>query len=192
MFEEDIDKIHEKIATLLETKDSVLIAIDGNCGAGKSTLGSELMDYFNGNLFHMDDFYLTPDLRTRDRALEPGGNVDYVRFKKEVLDQLIKELPFDYDLYECSNQEFHNSGRIIPKKVNIIEGSYSLHPTLIDSYDFKIYLEIPKQVQENRIMKRNGPIVFEQFKSTWIPLENFYFQTLKIKEKSDIVIDTSN
>lgn len=37
-------------------KDHLLIAVDGRCGSGKSTLGAYLQQKMHGNLLHMDDF----------------------------------------------------------------------------------------------------------------------------------------
>lgn len=45
----EIDKLKTK-------KDHLLIAIDGRCGSGKSTLGAYLQQKMHGNLLHMDDF----------------------------------------------------------------------------------------------------------------------------------------
>ena len=64
-------------------KDHLLIAVDGRCGSGKSTLGAYLQQKMHGNLLHMDDFYLRPEQRTPKRREEPGGNVDRERFLEE-------------------------------------------------------------------------------------------------------------
>lgn len=55
------------------TGKQVVIAIDGMCGAGKSTIAQMLHDKLGGNLFHMDDFFLQPYQRTSERLAEIGG-----------------------------------------------------------------------------------------------------------------------
>ena len=72
----------DRIDSLMELGKPINIAIDGNSGAGKSTLANILGGIYDANIFHMDDFFLTPDLRTEERLREVGGNVDYVRFKR--------------------------------------------------------------------------------------------------------------
>ena len=62
-----------------------IVAIDGMCGSGKSTVAGKLQEYFGCSLFHMDDFFLQPHQRTSQRLDAPGGNVDYERFQAEVL-----------------------------------------------------------------------------------------------------------
>ena len=78
-------EVRERIRTLLAgEKPRIIAAIDGRCGSGKTTLAAWLMEQFDGNLFHMDDFYLRSEQRTPERLAETGGNVDYERFRKEV------------------------------------------------------------------------------------------------------------
>jgi hypothetical protein len=179
-----------RIDTLLKTKDRVIIAIDGNSGAGKSTLAAFIADVYDDcNIFHMDDFFLTPELRTEERLNEVGGNVDYVRFKKEVIGGLKSGMEFCYRKYDCQQGTFRESVKVIPKRLNIIEGSYSMHPTLRASYDLKIFLHVDTEEQSRRVLKRNGPKMHEIFISRWIPLENRYFTEMRIKEQSDLVFN---
>ena len=77
-----------------------------------------------------------------------------------------------------------------PKQLNIIEGSYSLHPTLSDSYDLKVFLTIDSELQSKRILNRNGPEKHKRFISEWIPLENHYFNELNIQAQCDLVFRT--
>ena len=79
-------EVRERIRTLLAgEKPRIIAAIDGRCGSGKTTLAAWLMDQFDGNLFHMDDFYLRSEQRTPERLAETGGNVDYERFRRRWL-----------------------------------------------------------------------------------------------------------
>lgn len=167
---------------------SVNVAIEGNSGAGKTSLAALLREVYDCNVFHMDHFFLTPDLRTQERLNEAGGNVDYVRFKKEVINGLKSGKEFSYQIYDCSKGSLDQTVNVIPKTLNIIEGSYSMHPTLAESYDLKIFLSIDAKEQSRRILERNGPFMHEKFLSLWIPLENRYFSELDIVSKCDIVI----
>ena len=83
---EMIQKIYRQLIENAAGKPGpAILAIDGRCASGKSTLGQELAEKWNASLFHMDDFYLQPHQRTEERLAEPGGNVDRERFLKEVL-----------------------------------------------------------------------------------------------------------
>ena len=80
-----METIRKKIDELLTQKDMVIVAIDGKCTSGKTTLASKLAQIYDCNVFHMDDFFLRPEQRTPERFAEVGGNVDYERFQEEVL-----------------------------------------------------------------------------------------------------------
>ena len=61
----------------------MLIAVDGRCASGKTTLASALERETGCNVIHMDHFFLRPEQRTKQRLEEPGGNVDYERFQED-------------------------------------------------------------------------------------------------------------
>lgn len=65
--------------------EPLIVAIDGRCGSGKTTLGEYLEQVFDCNLFRMDDFFLRMEQRTPQRLKETGGNVDYERFEETVI-----------------------------------------------------------------------------------------------------------
>ena len=164
------------------TNRPFLIAIDGMCGSGKSTLGRILEEIYDCNLFHMDDFFLRPEQRVPERFAEPGGNVDYERFKEEILDHLSDPDGFSYQVYNCGIQALDNYVTVPYKKLNIIEGAYSNHPYFGAPYDLKFLCKITPEEQLNRILKRNGPEMLERFKAVWIPMENRYFETFGIED----------
>ncbi|NLC45113.1 MAG: uridine kinase [Clostridiales bacterium] len=168
--------------------DQLNVAIDGNSGTGKSSLANLLENVYDCNLFHMDDFFLTPDLRTEERLNEAGGNVDYLRFYNEVIKGLESGKEFSYRKFDCQLLEFIPADPVRPKKLNIVEGSYSMHPQLIDHYDLKIFLELNEDEQKQRILARNGLMMHERFINEWIPMEEKYFKELGIKEKCDLII----
>jgi uridine kinase len=183
----DFFEVFCRIDSLLKLKKRVNIAIDGNSGAGKTTLAQLVGDVYECNIFHMDDFFLTPELRTEERLKEIGGNVDYVRFKDEVINGVNSGRVFQYRIYDCKEMTFGKPVSVTPKKLNIIEGSYSMHPTLVDNYDLKIFLHIDEKKQISRILRRNGKPMLKRFLDEWIPMENKYFEGFNIREQSDLV-----
>ena len=95
--------LKETIARLLQEKDRVLVAVDGHCTAGKTTLAAELAKEYDCNVFHMDDFFLRPEQRTPERYAQVGGNVDYERFQEEVLLPLKEGKAFSYRPFDCKS-----------------------------------------------------------------------------------------
>ena len=169
----------------------VIMAVDGRCAAGKSTLAAKLAERWEAALFHMDDFYLQPHQRTEERLAEPGGNVDRERFLAEVLEPLRAGKPVDYRRFDCKTMSFEASRLIRPGDTAIIEGSYACHPDLRGYYDLRIFLDIDPETQLERIRRRNGPEAAERFRTIWIPLEEAYFSGCRVRECCDLVLNTS-
>lgn len=180
------DIIH-RIDSLLAEGNEITVAIDGSSGSGKSTLAGDLSKIYDCNVFHMDDFFLRPEQRTAERMQEIGGNVDYERFRHEVLEKLKKNQEFSYQIYDCSQGRLTDYIKVSPKKLNIIEGVYSMHPTLRDYYDLKIFLCIDAKTQIQRILERSGEHMLQKFINEWIPMENEYFSKMKIPEICDLI-----
>ncbi|NLI38108.1 MAG: hypothetical protein GX384_02010 [Clostridiaceae bacterium] len=182
-------KIFLAIDSLMRSKKNVVVAIDGNSGAGKSTLAALIADVYDCNLFHMDDFFLRPEQRTEDRFKETGGFVDYERFYQEVIQGLKSRKPFSYRVFDCRRMALGEVVRVEPKQLSIIEGSYSMHPTLAVSYDLKIFVHVNAMEQERRILKRNGKEMLKRFLNEWIPRENRYFEEMGIREQCHLVFE---
>ena len=89
--------------------EKLLIAIDGRCAAGKTTLAAHLQEFLPCNVIHMDSFFLRPEQRTPERLQEPGSNVDYERFTNEVLIPLLQGAAFSYCTYDCQSQMFREA-----------------------------------------------------------------------------------
>ena len=124
----ELEIITCRIDRLLAERERVLVAIDGSCAAGKTTLAGQLAERYDCNVFHMDDFFLRPEQRTPERYAQDGGNVDYERFREEVLLPLKAGKIVSYRPFDCKTFTLSDAVSVAPKKLNIVEGSYSLHP----------------------------------------------------------------
>ena len=179
--------VQKTIENLLQKKETVIIAIDGNCTAGKTTLAAALEKEYGCNVFHMDDFFLRSEQRTPERFAEIGGNVDYERFSEEVLLPLRTGTAFSYRPFSCSTFTLSDPISVQPKQLNIIEGTYCLHPYFGDVYDLKIRLTISPELQRKRILMR-PQVLHKRFFEEWIPMEDRYFEMLQLSRKLDLII----
>lgn len=179
--------VFSKIDRLLAEKDSVIIAIEGTSASGKSTLAEILSDVYDCNVFHMDDFFLRPEQRTAERLSEIGGNIDRERFAEEILKPLTNGETVTYRPFDCSTQALKDSLTVTPKKLTVVEGVYSTHPSFERYYDLSIFLDIAPKLQKERILKRNSPQFATRFFDEWIPLENKYFTHTEIKKRADVL-----
>lgn len=179
------------IDALLSHRESVTVAIDGCSGSGKSHLANLLQQVYSCNVFHMDDFFLPPSRKTPQRLAQPGGNVDYERFAQQVMGPLNRGEAFSYGVYHCQTGQVSPSSPVPRRQLNIVEGVYSLHPALAQSYDLKIFLTVPRPVQHRRILQRSGAFLFQRFVDQWIPLEDIYFSQLDIAGQCALVLNTN-
>lgn len=178
----------KKLDAMLAEQPFVRIAIDGRCASGKSTLGAMLAKVYGANLFHMDDYFLPFARKTPERLAEPGGNVDYERFGAEIAFHPKGEA-VTWTRFDCGTQTLCETVTTPPAPLTVVEGSYSLHPTLRAAYDLKVFLDIDPERQSARILKRNGPEKHRRFVEMWIPLENAYFNALNIRGLCDMAFD---
>lgn len=189
--EEIISRLKTQIDALISTGKQVVIAIDGNCTAGKTTLASVLEKEYDCNLFHMDDFFLRPEQRTAERYAQPGGNVDYERFREEVLLPLKSGEAFSYRPFSCRTFTLSESVQVMPKQLNIVEGTYCLHPYFGDVYDLKLFLSVDPELQRQRIYQRPQHLQ-ARFFTVWIPMEKLYFDFYGIPGQADTRLDMTH
>ena len=185
-----LETIARRAELLLAERVPVLVAIDGCCGSGKTTLAAALAERLQAQVIHMDDFFLRPEQRTPARYRTPGENVDHERFLAEVLLPLRRGEPALLRRFDCRSFTLQPPTELPPAEVYIIEGSYSLHRELRGLYDLRIFLTAEPDEQLRRITLRNGAEKAEEFRTRWIPLENLYFDSLPVAELCDYVFKT--
>ena len=185
--EKILETAKHQINMLLEEKNFVIVAIDGKCTSGKTTLASQLAEIYDSNVFHMDDFFLRPEQRIPERFAEVGGNVDYERFHEEVLLPLKSGKAFSYRPFDCSTFTLAAPVTVAPKKLNVIEGTYSHHPYFGNPYDLKILLTVDEEIQRQRILERPA-FLHKRFFEEWILMENRYFDGFAIPSEAGFII----
>ena len=184
---ERLEIVRQHIDRLLAQKERVIVAIEGKCTSGKTTLAAQLAQIYDCNVFHMDDFFLRPAQRTPDRLAEPGGNVDYERFWEEVMLPLQTGKDFAYRPYSCSSLALKDPVAVSPASLTVIEGTYSLHPYFGNPYDLRIFLSVDPETQCQRIGLRES-WKQERFFREWIPMEQHYFDSFSIRESCDLIL----
>ena len=169
-------------------KGRVTLAVEGGSASGKTTLSGILSTLYECNIFHIDDFFLPPKMRTADRLREVGGNFDRERFLGEVLLPHSRGEKVAYRRYDCSTQTVLSPTLAEPRSLTVIEGAYSMHPALSDYYDLSVFLEISPEEQRKRIEKRNTPSIAARYFAEWIPLETRYFEQMSVRDRCDICL----
>ncbi|MBR5520420.1 MAG: AAA family ATPase [Oscillospiraceae bacterium] len=172
-------------------RDYTIIAIDGPSATGKTSFCELIADRYKCEIFHMDDFFLTEEEKTEERLSVPGNNVAWERFRAEVLEKLEAGEPFKYQKYNCRTKEFYPSRTVRKKKLYVVEGVYSHHPELEKFYDYKMFFDVTKNTQKERILKRESERKAQLYFNEWIPMEDKYFEAYNIRAKANFVFDSS-
>ena len=175
--------ILKEINRLLAQKKRIIVAIEGGSATGKSTMADALAKELDANVFHMDDFFLQPHQRTRERFQTPGGNVDWERFLEEVLIPASQGRDVTFRPFDCSTMSLGDQVTVSAKPVTIVEGVYSMHPALARYMNFSVFLYADDDVRRERILRRNGIRMLRRFMEEWIPLENAYFEATCADER---------
>ncbi len=174
-----------------QTGKHAVVAIDGRCASGKSFLASLLQEVFGCPVFPMDDFFLPMVRRTKERLAEPGGNMDFVRFRDEVLRPLYDNREVRYRPYDCGTDKMREEVRVPAAPLSVVEGSFSQHPALGGLYDLRVFLTCSPKAQEKRLRVREEPAMYRRFQKEWIPAEERYFTAYDIAGGSQVTADTT-
>ncbi len=168
-----------------------LLAVDGRCGSGKSTLAAALARSLGCPVFHLDDFFLPPELRTPERLSQPGENVHHERFLREILRPFAAGQPVRFRPFDCSAGGFGAPVEIPRAPFAIAEGSYALHPSLRKYYAAAVFVTCSRETQRARLAARAGAGLAD-FENKWIPLEEAYFAAFSVADAADLILDTGS
>lgn len=168
------------------------VAIDGPCASGKSTLAQWLAQNLDCPVLRMDDFFLTPDLRTPERLSRPGENVDHQRFLAQALRPLCAGQQASYRPWDCHQGGFAPEITVSPCPLFITEGVYALRPDLRDFYQLKVWVEADWPTRRQRLLDRGGEGCLARFQQLWIPLEDAYFQAFQVRSCCDCAVSGSS
>lgn len=185
---DEMEKIHS--STDRKIGSPFIVAIDGPCAGGKTTLAQALKGELSCPVITMDHFFLPPSLRSAQRLAEPGGNIHYERFERQVLQESASGREFSYDVFDCSMMAFGSKIQVPPSPVLLLEGSYSHHPRWRSRIDLAVFLRVSPAEQKRRLIERAGTAGYQTFEDRWIPLENQYFSFYRICEHADLILKT--
>ena len=169
----------------------LVLALDGRCGSGKTTLANTLARQFPASItLHTDDFYLPPAQRIRGWEKTPCANMDLARLRDEALRPAYEGQAVQYRAYSCCEGAHLPARELAAQPLVILEGSYSHHPLLAPYEDFRVFMTCSDAEQTCRLQAREGDR-YPDFAARWVPLEEAYFIQHNIEDAADFVMDTT-
>ena len=170
----------------------LVLALDGRCGSGKTTLADGLTRQFPASIvLHTDDFYLPPTQRVRGWEKTPCANMDLlIRLRDEALRPAYEGQPVLYRAYSCRAGAYQPVQELAAQPLVILEGSYSHHPLLAGYETLRVFVTCSREEQTRRLQAREGER-YANFAARWIPLEEGYFAQYRIEETADLAVDTT-
>ena len=181
------------IAEITErTRDGGIVCIDGPCASGKSTLAERLAMILDAVVVHTDDYVVPHSRKTPERLSVPGGNCDHERLLGEVLEPFAGGRAGIVRPYDCHADKLLPPKELKPGGILILEGSYSLLPSLRSLAKAAVFVTASLETRLKRLSVRESPESLEQFKKRWIPLEEAYFSAYHLPDPECIRFETGD
>jgi uridine kinase len=158
-------------------RKSVLIAVDGFGGSGKTTLAEWLVDRLGGTRVCSDDF-------ARPRVL----GWDWRRFDEQVLSPLLADETARYQRYDWDDDRLAEWLEIEPGGFLIAEGVSISRRELGDPWDMQVWVECPYELRLRRGIERDGEAMRDTWVNFWMPEEDRYAAEQQAHERADYVV----
>lgn len=189
---QDAENLYHKIKTIHPKQNALLIGIDGQGAAGKTTLAENLQKFDPSiDIISMDDFYLPKPDRPKGNAFTKpiGGDFDWQRLEQEVLKPLSSNKEVTYQICHWNSDTILSETKTVsPTGIIIIEGIYAIRPELKDYYDYMIWIDTPQDLRLQRGIARNGIQTKNLWLHEWMPHEDRYVKIYKPYAYADEVI----
>jgi len=188
-------EIVQQILSLESSYSTTLVAIDGKGGAGKSTLANILASQLETtgrrvDIVHFDDFYLPSSLRMKGEGAEKpiGGDFDWERLRDQVLEPLRDGRKARFERYDWCKDVLTEAQHILPGAIVIVEGVFSSRDELAAKYDFRIWVDCPRQLRLKRGIERDGESYRDRWEQDWMPSEDRYVENHQPIDRADFVV----
>ncbi len=191
----DVEKLCDILKELPRKQSTLLIGIDGCGGAGKSTLAKALASSLSGvTIIEMDDFYLPSWLQPDEQSalLAIGSAFDWRRLSNQALMPLRQSRAAKYQRYDWKADNLIEESIVVSDGIVIIEGVYSTRRELADVYDYRIWVECPREIRLERGLVRDGQDARDRWEKVWMPAEDCYVESHKPRENADYVVNSHN
>jgi uridine kinase len=172
-------EVIERIRAIRATgSQTVLVAIDGHGGAGKSTLAWRIRDQL--------DQVTVVGLDAFSRPTVPGW--DWHRFRIQVLNPIQNSTPGRYQSWDW-DQDCPGHWLDVPTGgIVVVEGVGALRKEIGHPWHLTIWVATPASLRLQRGVERDGEAMRSVWTDRWMPEEDAYVAAQRPDERSDLIV----
>jgi len=186
--------IVSRIERLLgERSAPLLVAIDGQSGAGKSRLAAAIAAEVEAVVVDGDDFYAggsDAEWDTRTVREKVDQCIDRRRLRSEALEPLLAGRAASWHPFDWEAGQGLAARPIVgrPARVILLDGAYSARPELADLLGLSVMVDVPAEVRRQRLLEREGADAIDAWYRRWDEAEVYYFTRIRPRASFDIVV----
>lgn len=184
------------ITRLASLQRTVLVAIDGGAGAGKTTFTKWFVERIREEVTSVSivltDRIYRPVAERWQGTIEGmpiGYDLDWERIRDQVILPLRAGKTARFQYYDWVKDCLNEWVEIEPGGITIIDGVFSLRNELADYYDLRIWFSCPQEIRISRLLNRGDTPQAEI--DFWIPMEERYHTIHKPEKSAHLVIDAA-
>jgi len=178
MVDDFVARLGGLIEQLAQSRNRIIVGIDGPDAAGKTTLADLLAHHLRGHVVRasVGSFLQPLDVRRRRGDLSPEGcyldSFDYDRFRREVL------TPF---------------ATVGNPAVLLVDGVFLLRPEMRDAWTLSVFLDVSPKETVRRARVRDaalfGADLERRYAERYLPAQQIYRAEADPLTNADIVVD---
>jgi uridine kinase len=170
---------------------TIVAAIDGAGGAGKTTLANGIQSAFgHASIVRGDDFYrpLRNDMRAAlDARLGYERYFNWRRMRDRALIPLRSGTAARYRRYDWATNRLAEWIEVVPAALVLVEGVYSTRPELRSLIDVAIFVDTPKAERQHRMAARGqNP---QDWIERWMAAEDWYLEHIRPGQHADLIVE---
>ena len=191
-----VQDIIQYITGKVTPEKTVLVAIDGGAGAGKTTFTKWFVERIQEKVtpvsIVLTDLIYRPVAERWQESIDDmpiGYDLDWERIRDQVILPLRAGKTARFQYYDWVKDCLNEWVEIEPGGITIIDGVFSLRNELVNHYDLRIWFSCPQEIRISRLLGRGDTPQAEI--DYWIPMEERYHTIHKPEKSAHLVIDAA-